>query len=87
MRVVLKAAMLVSLLTAAPIVAQAGTLEGIGIGAGVGAVLAGPPGAVVGAVIGDHVGGPNILRRDRHYYRGDRSCWRDDRGYRHCSMR
>jgi uncharacterized protein YcfJ len=87
MRVALKAAMIALLFSAAPIVAQAGTLEGIGIGAGVGAVIAGPPGAIVGGFIGDVVGGPDIVSRDRHYYRGDRSCRRDDRGYRQCWRR
>jgi hypothetical protein len=31
------------------------------------------------------VGGPNVFPGRRHYYRGDYNCWRDDRGYRHCS--
>ncbi len=38
-------------LAATPIMAQAGTLEGVAIGAGSGAVVAGPPGAVVGGVV------------------------------------
>jgi hypothetical protein len=59
--------------------AEAGTLEGAGIGAGVGAVVLGPVGAVAGGVIGAKVGGPNIIRRG-HY----RRCWHDNRGYRHC---
>jgi osmotically inducible lipoprotein OsmB len=45
--------------------AEAGTLEGAGIGAGVGAVVLGPVGAVAGGVIGAKVGGPNIIAR-RH---------------------
>jgi osmotically inducible lipoprotein OsmB len=85
MRVALKAGIIASLLLAAPVVAQAGTLEGVAIGAGAGAVVAGPPGAVVGGVIGAVVGGPNIFPSRRHYYREDYTCWRDDRGYRHCS--
>src|ERR1019366_10498983 len=69
MRSVLKAGMLVLALAALPVMAQAGTLEGIAIGAGTGAVVAGPPGAVVGGVIGGVVGGPNIV--GRHH----RHCW------------
>ncbi len=87
MRAALKAGMIVLMLAAAPVVAQAGTLEGAAIGAGTGAVVAGPPGAVVGGVVGAVVGGPNIVRR-RHYARAGRSsCWRDNGGYRHCSRR
>ena len=69
--------------------ASAGTLEGVGIGAGTGAVIAGPPGAVVGGVIGAVVGGPNIIRRGRYdrNHRGNRHCWSDRRGDRHCSWR
>jgi hypothetical protein len=37
-------------LAAMPVVAQAGTLEGVAIGAGSGAIVAGPVGAVVGGV-------------------------------------
>lgn len=81
------------LITAAlllPFAAQAGTLEGVGIGAGVGAAVAGPPGAVVGGVAGAVVGGPNIVTRDRVYYtraRAIKTCWRDDLGRRHCRWR
>ena len=64
-------------LFAAPLVAEAGRLEGVGIGAGAGAIVAGPVGAVVGGVVGYNVGGPNIVTRGRY-------CWRDDRGRRHC---
>ncbi len=53
----LKAGLLTLALVAAPIAAQAGTLEGVAIGAGAGAVVAGPPGAVVGGVIGAVTGG------------------------------
>jgi len=92
MRIALKAAMIALTLAAAPMVAQAGTMEGIAIGAGTGAIVAGPPGAVVGGVVGAVVGGPNIVRqrhytRDRYYARGQRACWRDRNGYRHCSWR
>jgi len=83
MRSMLKAAMLVLTLAAAvPVVAQAGTLEGVAIGAGTGAIVAGPPGAVVGGVIGGVVGGPNIVRHSGH-----RHCWINDNGYRRCSWR
>jgi outer membrane lipoprotein SlyB len=83
MPLALKAGMLALVLAAAPIVAQAGTLEGAAIGAGTGAVVAGPPGAVVGGVIGAVVGGPDIGRR--HYRQ--RECWRDRDGYRQCAWR
>ena len=72
---------MVATLCAAPLVAQAGKVEGVGIGAGVGAIVAGPVGAVVGGVVGYKVGGPNFI--GRRY----RSCWRDNWGYRHCSRR
>jgi osmotically inducible lipoprotein OsmB len=79
MRTMLKAGILVLTLAAVPFAAQAGTLEGVAIGAGSGAVIAGPPGAVVGGVIGGVVGGPNIVdRRHRH-------CWINHNGYRHCN--
>ncbi len=84
MRSALKTGMIVLMLAAAPVVAQAGTLEGVAIGAGTGAVVAGPPGAIVGGVVGAVVGGPNIVH-PRHY--GQRTCWLDDTGYRHCSRR
>jgi osmotically inducible lipoprotein OsmB len=81
MRSVIKTGMFVLMLAAMPIAAQAGTLEGVAIGAGTGAVIAGPPGAVVGGVIGGVVGGPNVVgHRHRH-------CWINDNGYRHCSWR
>ena len=66
MRSIIKAGMLVLTLTAMPLVAQAGTLEGAAIGAGSGMLIAGPPGAVVGGVIGATVGGPNIVRHPRY---------------------
>jgi osmotically inducible lipoprotein OsmB len=81
MRSVIKTGLFVLMLAAMPIAANAGTLEGVAIGAGSGAVIAGPPGAVVGGVIGGVVGGPNIVgHRHRH-------CWTNHRGYRHCSWR
>ena len=79
-RSILKTGMFVLMLAAAPIAVQAGTLEGVAIGAGSGAIIAGPPGAVVGGVIGGVVGGPNIVHRHRH-------CWINDNGYRHCGWR
>ena len=85
MRTALKAGMIACLLSAAPVVARAGTLEGVAIGAGAGAVVAGPPGAVVGGIIGAVVGGPNVFPGRHHYHRVDYTCWRDERGYRHCS--
>ena len=81
MRSVIKTGMFVLMLAAMPIAAQAGTLEGVAIGAGTGAVIAGPPGAVVGGVIGGVVGGPNVVG---HHHR---HCWINDNGYRHCSWR
>ena len=86
MRAALKIGMTVLMLTAAPVVAQAGTLEGVAIGAGAGAVVAGPPGAIVGGVAGAVVGGPNIVSH-RHYARSQRVCWRDRLGHRHCKWR
>jgi outer membrane lipoprotein SlyB len=79
----LKIVMAVAALSAVPFAAEAGRVEGAGIGAGAGAVIAGPVGAVVGGVIGYNVGGPDIVTQPRRY----RSCWRDDRGRRHCSWR
>ena len=80
MRSMLKVGMLVLTLAVMPIASQAGTLEGVAIGAGAGAVVAGPVGAVVGGVAGAVVGGPNIVTPRRH-------CWTDRYGYRHCSRR
>lgn len=80
MRSMLKTGLLVLTLAALPFAAQAGTLEGVAIGAGTGAVVAGPPGAVVGGVIGGVVGGPNIVRRS-HY----RHCWINSYGHRRCN--
>ncbi|HET7193334.1 MAG TPA: hypothetical protein VFI98_15650 [Pseudolabrys sp.] len=82
MRFTLKAGMFVLMLAALPIMAQAGTLEGVAIGAGSGAVIAGPPGAVVGGVIGGVVGGPDVVRHHHH-----RHCWVNESGYRHCAWR
>ena len=82
MRSMLKAGILVLTLAAMPFAAQAGTLEGVAIGAGTGAVVAGPPGAVVGGVIGGVVGGPNLVTRSRH-----RTCWTNNHGYRRCGWR
>ncbi len=78
----LKAGFLTLALVAAPLAAQAGTLEGVAIGAGTGAVIAGPPGAVVGGVIGAVTGGPNLINR-----RAARNCWTGRDGKRHCSRR
>jgi len=83
MRSFLKAGLLVLTFAAAmPAVPQAGTLEGVAIGAGSGALIAGPPGAVVGGVIGGVVGGPNLVRHPRH-----RHCWTNHNGYRRCGWR
>ncbi|MDP9160489.1 MAG: hypothetical protein M3O09_09715 [Acidobacteriota bacterium] len=82
----LKSGMILVMLAAAPVLAQAGTLEGAAIGAGTGAVVAGPPGAVVGGVVGAVVGGPNLVSR-RHYVRGRRTCWITANGYRRCRSR
>lgn len=81
MHTTLKVGAIVAALSLAPLAAEAGKAEGVGIGAGAGAVIAGPVGAVVGGVIGYKVGGPDIFtgRRSR--------CWRDDRGRRHCARR
>ena len=80
MRLKLKTAIIVITLVAAPMVAQAGTLEGVVIGAGTGALVAGPPGAVVGGVVGAVVGGPNIVRHSHH-----RNCWFNSDGDRRCA--
>lgn len=77
---------IVVLMLAAPVAAQAGTIEGVAIGAGTGAVVAGPPGAVVGGVVGAVVGGPNIVSR-RSYAKAKRVCWHDRLGTRHCRWR
>jgi uncharacterized protein YcfJ len=82
MRAILKTGMLVAMLAAMPIVAQAGTLEGVAIGAGTGAVIAGPIGAVAGGVVGAVVGGPDIVEPRRH-----RHCWTGRSGARHCNWR
>jgi len=78
MRAMLKAGLFVLTVAVMPVAAQAGTLEGVAIGAGTGAVVAGPPGAVVGGVIGGVVGGPNLVHRHRH-------CWINGNGYRRCN--
>lgn len=87
MRIALKAGLFVLMLAAAPMAAQAGTLEGAAIGAGTGAVVAGPVGAVVGGAIGATVGGPNIIHRRYRHAHNYRSCWRDRNGFRHCHWR
>jgi outer membrane lipoprotein SlyB len=84
MHTALKAATVAAALSLAPLVwngaAEAGKVEGVGIGSGVGAIIAGPVGAVVGGVVGYKVGGPNLLPRQRY-------CWRDDNGRRRCRRR
>ncbi len=87
MRVSLKAGLVFLSMLTMPVAANAGTLEGVGIGAGTGAVIAGPPGAVVGGVIGAVVGGPNLISRRRHHDRDERHCWHNRNGERHCSWR
>ena len=82
MRSILKTGLLALALTAIPMVALAGTLEGVAVGAGTGAVIAGPPGAVVGGVVGGVIGGPNVVSHRQH-----RHCWINDSGYRHCAWR
>jgi hypothetical protein len=81
MRSILKTGLLVLSLAVLPVAVQAGTLEGVAIGAGAGAVIAGPPGAVVGGVVGAVTGGPNIIH---HRYR---HCWINNNGYRRCAWR
>ena len=83
MHSMLKTGMLVLTLAIMPIAAQAGTLEGVAIGAGTGAVVAGPPGAIVGGVIGAVVGGPNLVRQSGSH----RTCWTNRNGYRRCAWR
>ena len=79
MRTALKIGTIAAALGLLPLAAQAGKVEGVGIGAGVGAVVAGPVGAVVGGVVGYKVGGPNLLSSKPRY-----TCWRDEKGRRHC---
>jgi outer membrane lipoprotein SlyB len=81
MRTALKVATIAAALGLAPLTAQAGKVEGVGIGAGVGAIVAGPVGAVVGGVVGYKVGGPNIVSKPRYV------CWRNDDGKRICRRR
>jgi len=91
MRAMLKTGLIVLTLAAAPFAAQAGTVEGVAIGAGAGAAVAGPPGAIVGGVAGAVVGGPDIVTRrhyySRHYAQARRICWNDSLGHRHCKWR
>ena len=91
MRAVLKTGLIALTLAAAPLAAQAGTVEGVAIGAGAGAAVAGPPGAVVGGVAGAVIGGPDIVTRrhyySRHYAQARRICWNDRLGNRHCKWR
>ena len=82
MRSMIKAGLITLTLAAMPIAVQAGTLEGVAIGAGSGAIVAGPVGAVVGGVAGAVVGGPNIVTRPRN-----RHCWINRFGERRCSWR
>lgn len=87
MRIVLKTGLLAAVLLAAPLSAQAGTLEGAAIGAGAGAVVAGPAGAVVGGAAGAVIGGPNIVTHRRVYHtraQARKVCWNDNMGVRHC---
>jgi hypothetical protein len=81
MRTAWIAGFIMAALLVVPLSAEAGKVEGVGIGAGVGAVVLGPVGAVVGGVVGYKVGGPNLI--NRRY----RSCWRDTYGNRHCRHR
>ena len=66
----LKVGTIVAVLSAVPVVAEAGRTEGVAIGAGAGAVVAGPVGAIVGGVVGYNVGGPDIVTKPY------RRCWR-----------
>jgi osmotically inducible lipoprotein OsmB len=80
MRSMLKNGLFVLTLAVMPIAAQAGTLEGVAIGAGSGAIVAGPVGAVVGGVAGAIVGGPNLVHKRNH-------CWINRYGEHRCSWR
>ena len=82
MRTALRIATIAAALGLAPMAAQAGKVEGVGIGAGLGAVVAGPVGAIVGGVVGYKVGGPNIVSGKPRY-----TCWRGDNGKRVCRRR
>ena len=86
MRTAFKGGLVALMLIAAPAAVQAGTVEGVAIGAGAGAAIAGPPGAIVGGVIGANVGGPHIVTRP-YYAKAKRVCWRDRLGQRHCRWR
>ncbi len=86
MRATLKAGMIGAMLLGSAALAQAGTIEGVAIGAGAGAAVAGPPGAIVGGVAGAVVGGPNIVSR-RSYAQARKVCWHDRLGHRHCRWR
>ena len=81
MRAVFKAGMIALMLLAAPAAVQAGTIEGVAIGAG-GAPRSPDLPAVVGGVAGAITGGPNIVTRP-----AKRVCWRDRAGQRHCRWR
>ncbi len=74
----IKTGILLLMLATAPLAAQAGTMEGVAIGAGTGAVIAGPVGAVAGGVIGGVVAGPDVVHRH---------CWSNHNGYRRCGRR
>ncbi|MDP2410664.1 MAG: hypothetical protein Q8M26_10310 [Pseudolabrys sp.] len=82
MRNMFTAGLVAFTLVAIPVAVQAGTLEGVAIGAGSGALIAGPPGAIVGGVIGGVVGGPNVVPRKRY-----RQCWTNRNGNRQCRWR
>lgn len=82
MRTMFKVGLVSLTLAAMPFAAQAGTIEGVAIGAGAGAVVAGPPGAVVGGVVGAVVGGPNVVTPRRHKH-----CWTNRNGHRQCAWR
>ena len=80
MQSMLKVGTIMLALAIIPVAAQAGTLEGVAIGAGSGAIVAGPVGAVVGGVAGAVIGGPNIIHPRSH-------CWINRYGHRQCSWR
>ena len=84
MHTALKIATIAAALSLAPLAwdrgAEAGKVEGVGIGTGVGAIIAGPVGAIVGGVVGYKVGGPDILPRKR-------TCWRGADDKRYCRRR
>jgi len=72
--------------------AQVNTLAGAGVGAVTGAVIGGPPGALIGGAIGGSVGlateprGRVYVVPSNRYAYGERVCWLDSAGYRHCRV-